>query len=594
MLRRAIFPLLLLLVPALPAAAQQHQLPEWARGCIWYRIIPDRFWNADSGNDATERDLFPDGRRRWSRSAWTANWYELTETERAFSESFYVCAPLRQYGGDIDGIIARLPYLDSLGVDGILLTPPFEAGSYHKYDIISYHHIDRHFGPVVPVDTALLRRERPEDPKTWYFTAADRKFLELVRALHERGKKVVVDVQFAHVGANFWAFRDLLEKQEKSVYADWFYVDEWDRPETPEVSEFRYKSMWGISAFPVLRRDSLALARGPRDYIFASVRRWMDPDGDGNPSDGIDGWRVELAGELSPAFWGEWMAMVRAINPQCFVMGGPMPGGAPTPFHVEDNDIFTRNVSLFFLNERITPTQLDNAVATMHGGDYLQADAHMNRIGNHETDRLASMCVNRAVAYETANSFETNPAYLLRPPSTAEELRRRQLLLLFQFTCPGSPLIYYGDEAGMWGGDDPDCRKPMLWRDLEFDDECARAVNGDTASYPVRVDSSVSARYHTLIRLRREHIALRQGAMKTMLLDDVRMLYGYERNSGADRAYLLFNLSNVAQECRLPMRDVPAGARVDAPLEGLRFFTEREGLVLVVPPLSGTILIPAI
>jgi glycosidase len=319
----------------------------------------------------------------------------------------------------------------------------------------------------------------------------------------------------------------------------------------------------------------------------------MDPDGDGNPSDGIDGWRVELAGELSPAFWGEWMAMVRAINPQCFVMGGPMPGGAPTPFHVEDNDIFTRNVSLFFLNERITPTQLDNAVATMHGGDYLQADAHMNRIGNHETDRLASMCVNRAVAYETANSFETNPAYL-RPPSTAEELRRRQLLLLFQFTCPGSPLIYYGDEAGMWGGDDPDCRKPMLWRDLEFDDECARAVNGDTASYPVRVDSSVSARYHTLIRLRREHIALRQGAMKTMLLDDVRMLYGYERNSGADRAYLLFNLSNVAQECRLPMRDVPAGARVDAPLEGLRFFTEREGLVLVVPPLSGTILIPAI
>jgi cyclomaltodextrinase / maltogenic alpha-amylase / neopullulanase len=587
--------LLTLLIPAPPLLrCQTYAIPDWARGCVWYRIIPDRFRNADTANDPVERDVFPEGNFRWAKSDWTANWYRRSITELLYSESFAITAPLRQYGGDFDGIISRIPYLDSLGINAVVLTPPFEGTSYHKFDITSYHHVDRHFGPQVQVDTAFLSREKADDPKTWYLTAADRKFVELIKALHDHGIRVMVDVQFAHVGANFWAFRDLLQKQEKSTYANWFYVEDWDRPETPLVSEFRYRSMWGITAFPVLRRDSLGLATGPRDYIFSSTRRWMDPNGDGNPSDGIDGWRVDLTSEISPVFWKDWMKHVLSINPQCLVIGAPAGENVPTPFHMEDNDVFGRHVSLFFLNERISPTQLDNAVVSLHGeGDYTVTDAHVNRIGDYETARVASMCVNRAVPYGAKDSWQANPSYVLRRPAAADR-RLQQLLLLFQFTCPGSPLLYYGDEAGMWGANDPDCRKPMLWPDLEYEKECSLQVSGDSAVSPVAFDSSVYGMYRTFLRLRKDHIALRQGAMKTVLLDDVRMLYGYERHSGADRVYVLFNMSNTPQECRVFMKDVPSGARVDAVLEGLQFFTEKDGLSIILPPRSGTLLLPAL
>ncbi len=575
-------------------AAQTREIPEWARGIVWYRIVIDRFCNGDRENDPTSVEVFGDKSPQWSVSTWTGNWHELTQAEKLNSDSFYDNAFLRQYGGDIAGIRARLGYLKSLGVNGLLLTPVFEANSSHKYDVNSYHHVDPRFGPRTDLDTAYINREKPDIPQSWIWTPADRAFLEFLHVAHDSGFKVVVDLQLAHVGVNFWAFKDVLQKQEKSQYQGWFVINEWDRPETPFISEFAYKSMWGIKAFPELRKDSLGLIPGAREYVFASVRRWMDPDADGDPSDGVDGWWIELSDALSVYFWEQWLGFVRSINPSAIVIGAPLKEAAKSRryFDIEETDHFGRLASRWVLNRRITPTRFeaerDGARSSLSMSD---ADAQINMINDHETDRLASMCANRDLLYDTDNSPMRNASYRSDPPDEAAR-GLQKLLLVLQLTSPGSPLIYYGDEAGMWGGDDPDCRKPMLWSDSVFAREIQGCPKGEETGRPSAFDSVVHAWYGRLLQLRRDHIALRAGAMRTIVLDDERFLYGFARQAGADRVYVLINAGSSPQECRIPLGDTPEGARVDAPLHDLWFYAEKDGLQLVLPAESAVVLIP--
>ena len=562
---------------------------------MWYRVLLDRFENGNPANDPEAADLFPEHRRNWELSKWTENWYALSPTEQRNSEHFYDNAFLRQYGGDLEGVRNRLGYLKGLGVTGLMLSPVFESASSHKYDVHSYHHIDPRLAPHNAADTAYLNREQPDNPKSWYLTSTDRGFVELLQAAHDSDMKVIVDVQVAHVSVNFWAFKDLLHKQEKSAYGPWFVVTDWDRPETPFSSEFEYKAMFGVEAFPELRKDSLGLVQGPREYVFASIRRWMDPNGDGDPSDGVDGWRVELSSQLSRVFWEQFIGFVHGINPSAIVIGEPhpeMPKGKRL-FDIEVTDTFARLAHRLFLSSRCTPTGFESGMADLRGAlEPTAMDAQVNWIDNYETDRAASMCVNPALEYESMNSLVVNPGYDVRPPTREERVLQRMLILL-QFAYPGSPEIYYGDEAGMWGGDDPDCRKPMLWPDREYDDESAVLVNGRTERYPVRFDSTMFAYYNTLITLRRENIALRSGSISTIVLDDERFLYGFVRQAGANRVYVLFNAGMKKQECIIRLTDVPEGVRVDAPLQRLSYFTDREGLQLVLPPRTGMLLIPA-
>ncbi len=590
-------PVLLLLAAPVraQAPAQQWPVPDWARGMIWYKLIIDRFENGDPANDPTARDLFGEKARPWDISPWTGNWYMLSVKERMSSERFYDNAFLRQYGGDLEGLRTRLGYLKSLGVTGLQLSPVFESTSSHKFDAHSFHHVDSRLGPRGAADTSYLHREQPDNPKSWYMTAADRKFIEVVHAAHDSDMKVIVDVQFAHVSVNFWAFRDLLEKQERSAFASWFYVDEWDRPETPFASEFSYRSMFGVNAFPVLRKDSLGLVSGPREYVFAAVRRWMDPNGDGDPSDGVDGWRIELSHELSLLFWEQFIGFVKSVNPACLVIGAPHPESPKGKrlFDIEETNDFARLATKLLIGGRCTPTGFESGMAeqraSMESG---LVDAQINWIDNHETDRLASMCVNPGLAFETMNSFVVNPSYLIRKPKASERATQR-LLLLLQYTYPGSPVLYYGDEAGMWGGDDPDCRKPMLWPEHSFEPECAVELNGDPVRYENRFDSTVFSAYSTLLALRAAHVALRAGAMSTFLIDDERGLFGYTRHAGADRVSVVFNAGDTRQDCLIQLAGLPEGLRIDAPLQGLTYYYDRDGLALTIPPRTGLLLIPA-
>lgn len=585
--------MVLLAVMLAEGHGQHPDPPAWARGLTWYLLMPDRFANGDTLNDPKPEFLFDDDRIPWKVSSWTANWYERTVEEKMLHDSFTPAALLRQYGGDLDGLIGRLDYLDSLGVDGIILLPVFEARSAHKFDVSTLHHVDRHFGPLADIDTTFLNREQPADPLTWYMTSADRRFVDFIAEAHRRGMKVLMMAQFAHVGAHFWAFQDVLKKQERSEYGGWFRVHEWDRPETPYDSEFRYERMWNIDAFPAFRQDTLGLVSGPKEYVFAATRRWMDPNGDGDPSDGIDGWCVDLVQQLPDAFWQQWTAHCRSINPSALLVNfGFGTGLSAAPFDIDQSREFGRSLSEFLLNRLLTSTSFDSRMLSQRSRTTLQgSDVLFGLVDCHETDRLASMCVNDSLGYDRHNSLLTHPGYDLRPPDEHER-RLRRMLLLLQFTLPGAPVIYYGDEAGMTGADDPDNRKPMRWPGMDFAPENTFEVNGERLAFVPHFDSTLFNYYQALIRLRNTHAALRSGAMQTLLLDDHASLYAFVRSAGIEKVFVVVNASDTAQPCVLPYLGLPEGSRLDDPFLGVSFYTRRDAVSFVIPARTATLLIP--
>ncbi|MAT38517.1 MAG: hypothetical protein CL946_02810 [Ectothiorhodospiraceae bacterium] len=561
--------------------AQRPNPPSWTRGIHWYQILIDRFDNGNPENDPTGREVLGDTLYQWSVSDWTRNWYELTVQEKMYNTMFYPNAYLRQYGGDFAGIRQRLGYLKRTGIDALMLSPVFKAPSSHKYDVSSLHHVDEHFASKGEIDTTYLNRENPADPKTWYFTTADREFLDMVAAIHDTGMKVIVDVQFVHVNAQFWAFRDLLKKQEQSLYRGWFNVHEWDRAETPFESEFRYDCLWDTKAFPLFKTDTTGLAPEPREYVWGATRRWLDPDGDGDPKDGVDGYRVTLVENLPERFWYEWTAHVKSVNPEAVTIAEWIgdPSEAPECFDIIYTKTFAKAVTQFLLNKTSTPTAFDD-MYNQHFHTTANQDASILVVSDLETDRLASRCANADVKFEKNNTPQRNLEYKVREPNELERRLQQQCLIL-QFTLPGAPLIYYGDEAGMWGGDDPDNRKPMAWFDMEFDDESSFPLNADPSAWDAGFDSSMYSFYRTLIELRKEHIALQYGTMSTVVIDDEKKVYAYVRESGSDRVWVAVNASDEPQICPIRISGIEDGYYLADPFHSVRFRV-REGLIYPV------------
>ncbi len=289
-------------------------VPDWAADAVFYQIFPERFANGDPNNDPTRDTLeFPDGvPDSWQLSPWTGDWYVRADWERKLGPNFFENGVFhRRYGGDLQGVLERLDYLEMLGINAIYFNPLFYARSLHKYDGNSFHHIDPYFGPNPKGDLALMAKET-SDPKSWQWTAADKLFLELLRQAHARQIRIVIDGVFNHTGRDFFAFADLRERQQDSPYRDWYIVQAYDDPATPR-NEFRYKGWWGVETLPEFADSDEAdnLHAGPKRYVLDSTRRWMDPNGDGDPSDGVDGSRLDVANEVPPGFWREWNALVR-------------------------------------------------------------------------------------------------------------------------------------------------------------------------------------------------------------------------------------------------------------------------------------------
>ena len=505
--------------------------PDWAKHAIWYQVFLDRFRNGDASND------------RQPVRPWTSDWFTPSEWEGKDGQTFYKFFVFdRQYGGDIAGLEEKLPYLKDLGVNAIYLNPIFKAESNHKYNSESYVHVDDHFGTLGDYD-AVVATEDHNDPSTWKWTESDKRFLKFLKTAHAQGFKVIIDGVFNHVGTAHPAFQDVKKNGKKSRYADWFNITSWD--------PFKYEGWFGLDALPVFKKSKDGLASEQvKQYIFNVTRRWLDPDGDGDPSDGIDGWRLDVPNEIPAPFWVEWRKVVKSANPSAYITGEIWQRGDEwldgRHFDAVMNYEFARAVVAWVFDQKhkITPSEFDRRLRELRLAYPLEVTLVLqNLMDSHDTDRIASMALNPDRAYDNANRAQDNgPNYNNAKPGP-EEYRKARLAALLQMTYVGAPMVYYGDEVGMWGSDDPTCRKPMLWEDLQpYDKPEENFVMRDQLAY-----------YRQIIALRNAHPALRTGSIQTLLADDEEDVWAFLRTDRDEQLVVIANSSSAEREVTVPL-----------------------------------------
>ncbi len=594
---------------------KSETVPAWAHEAVFYQIFPERFRNGDPSNDPTYESLETpvEGRvpESWAVTPWTSDWYARAEWEKEMApENFYGSVFDRRYGGDLQGVVDKLPYLDSLGVNAIYFNPVFYARSLHKYDGNSFHHIDPYFGPDPEGDFALMAEET-SDPETWHVTAADSLFFALLEQAHARDIRVIIDGVFNHTGRDFFAFADLRENQEDSPYADWYIVESFDDPATPDTSEFAYEGWWGVETLPVFADNAAGddLHPGPKQYVMDATEKWMDPNGDGDPADGIDGWRLDVTNEVPIGFWQDWNARVRELNPDAYTVTEIWEEASD---FIEEGDFsatmnyyaFAFPAKGFLVDYELRPEafgEMLNERRTAY--DVPVRYALQNLFDSHDTDRLASMIVNAGrEPYEEPERFDYDwgsrvsprytDAYLVRAPNE-EERQIQRLAALFQMTYVGAPMLYYGTEAGMWGADDPDDRKPMLWPDLDYapeaKDPLGRAREADTVAF----DHDLFSFYRDIIALRNEHDAFQEGDFEVLSANESG-LFVYRRATAQDTFIVALNRSNATQEMELALGDAdayqPIYATRDPGRLEVRVHEDGGRFQMALPPRTGLVI----
>lgn len=522
---------------AVPASAPapapaKFQPPEWAQHAIWYQIMLDRFRNGNPDND-------PDRVRPW-----TSEWFTPSPWEGRHGREFYESAYRRYYGGDLDGLERQLPYLRDLGVNALYLTPIFKAASYHKYNQTSYIHIDDHFGTKGDYDK-VAAQEDLLDPSTWQWTESDRRFLKFLRVAHSMGFRVIIDGVFNHVGTAHPAFQDVVAKRTASRYARWFDITLW--------GPLSYRGWWDHAELPVFKKAPEGYAAPEvRQHIFDITRRWMAPDGD--VSAGIDGWRLDVPNEVPLPFWLEWCPFVRSINPQAYITGELWRRADEwldgRSFDAAMNYEFARAVVawVFDRRQKISVHEFDRRLAELRQA-YPPAITRVvqNLMNSHDTDRLASMAFNPDRPYNELNRPQAEGVHYNNAKPSADAYARARLAAFIQMTYIGAPMIYYGDEVGMWGAADPTCRKPMLWKDLEpYERPEENHVMDEQLEH-----------YRRIIALRNAHPVLRTGAFETLLCHDQADVWAFLRGDGGEQAVVAINASHESRIIAIPL---PAGS----------------------------------
>lgn len=503
--------------------------PDWAKEATWYQLMPDRFRNGDPSND-------PEQVRPWK-----SDWYAPSPHEEGGELGLWDWHIYkRQYGGDLAGVMEQLDHIASLGVTALYFNPVFEAESHHKYEATDYRHVDAELGMGEDWEQ-VNAREDLRDPSTWQWSPSDKLFLELIAACHERGMKVVIDGVWNHVGQRHPAFADVRERGQESPYRDWFDVTSWE--------PFRHNGWAGFGDLPVFRKSADGLASAEVEaHIHAVTRRWMDPNGDGDPSDGVDGWRLDVPMEIAMPFWERWRTLVKSINPEAYLSGEVWDRADAwlngTRFDAVMNYRFADAAVAWigFDARKLTVSELDRRLAELRLAYPAEASyALMNLVDSHDTDRLVSMYLNPDRRYDADNREQDGVPYDNRRPDPIH-YRRARLTALLQMTSLGAPMIYYGDEVGMWGPDDPSNRKPMLWKDLG-------AYEGGREN---RVDDEHLAHYRRVGQLRRAHSALRRGSFETVLCDDAQDLFVFLREDASERVLVALNAGSDPARFELP------------------------------------------
>lgn len=437
-------------------------LPEWAKGIVYYQIFPDRFCNGEKEND-------PAGCMPWGTKPSRENYM----------------------GGDLNGIIQKIPYLQELGVECLYLNPIFEGDFNHKYATTDYFQVDPIFGTN---DT----------------------FKRLVEECHKVNIRIILDGVFNHTGVHFKQFRDVLEKQEKSEYAEWFYINRYPL----QITHKDYECVGAYKWMPKLNTANPTV----RTFIIGVMDYWIREYH-------IDGWRLDVADEVDPSVWEEARRVIKERYPDIILLGETWGyGGKMLRGNQLDgvmNYLFRNSVRDYYGKEVITALEFDNQINRMLAAYKEETNLVMyNLLDSHDTERFLYFCKG--------------------------DKKRLKLATAFQMMFPGSPAIYYGDEVGLTGENDPDCRRCMIW--------------DNTA------DEELRLWYKKLIAVRKEHTCIKSGKYRTLIADERTNTFAFARFQGKDSCYVILQKENSKEAVRCPVLE--NGVYVDL-LSGKEYISEK-------------------
>lgn len=412
------------------------------------------------------------------------------------------------FGGDLQGILNRIGHLNELGVNAVYLTPVFLSPSNHKYDTINYREVDPHFG-----DKELLRK--------------------LVQECHDRGIRVMLDAVFNHAGEQFEPFQDVLEKGEQSEYKDWFHLGEF--PVSVQDGVPNYETFGFFGHMPKLNTAHPDV----KEYLIETAVMWMQETG-------IDGWRLDVANEVDHQFWRDFRIAVKQANKDALIVGEVWSDSLRwlqgDQFDSVMNYPLTDLVLSFFAERSISAAQFAEQMNRLLMRYPQQTNETLfNVLSSHDIPRVMTRC--------------------------GGDIGRLKQAVVYQLTTMGLPCVYYGDEFGMEGGDDPDCRRCMVW-DEEYQ-------NKDIFDF-----------YKLLIALRKERHALRSGRFRVLLAEADSGSLVYERLDGKEHFTVWMNRSDEPVELTHPMieggwRDALTGEEIDNPDDKLVISLEPNGYRIV-------------
>ena len=526
--------------------------PDWAKGAVMYQIFTDRFYNGDKSNDVETNEYYYIG----DYSQRVTNWdkYPANMGVREF------------YGGDLQGVMDKLDYLQDLGVEVVYFNPLFVSPSNHKYDIQDYDYIDPHYGKIVDdggevlpngvTDNSQATKYKKRTTGLKNLEASNELFIKLVEELHRRGMKVILDGVFNHCGSfNKWMDRERIYEGEED-YEPGAYVS----ADSPYRSYFRffkegpenwpyngnYDGWWGHDTLPKLNyEDSVKL----ENYILYIGRKWVSPPYN------VDGWRLDVAADLGRSneynheFWQKFRRAVKDANPNALILAEHY--GDPSDWLKGDEwdtvmnyDAFMEPVTWFLtgLEKHSDEAReellgnIDNFIGSMahHMSNMLTPSLQvaMNELSNHDHSRFL-----------TRTNHMVGRVEHLGPEAANEYVNKAVMreAVVMQMTWVGAPTGYYGDEAGVCGFTDPDNRRTYPWG---------------------HEDQELIAFHKEAIRIHKEHPALKTGSLK--ILGGEENILSYARFKGHDRIIVVINNRSERAEVKVPVweAEIPIKCRM--------------------------------
>lgn len=526
--------------------------PDWAKGAVMYQIFTDRFYNGDKLNDVETNEYYYIG----DYSQRVTNWdkYPANMGVREF------------YGGDLQGVMDKLDYLQDLGVEVVYFNPLFVSPSNHKYDIQDYDYIDPHYGKIVDdggevlpngvTDNSQATKYKKRTTGLKNLEASNELFIKLVEELHRRGMKVILDGVFNHCGSfNKWMDRERIYEGEED-YEPGAYVS----ADSPYRSYFRffkegpenwpyngnYDGWWGHDTLPKLNyEDSVKL----ENYILYIGRKWVSPPYN------VDGWRLDVAADLGRSneynheFWQKFRRAVKDANPNALILAEHY--GDPSDWLKGDEwdtvmnyDAFMEPVTWFLTGMEKHSDEareellgnIDNFIGSMahHMSNMLTPSLQvaMNELSNHDHSRFL-----------TRTNHMVGRVEHLGPEAANEYVNKAVMreAVVMQMTWVGAPTVYYGDEAGVCGFTDPDNRRTYPWG---------------------HEDQELIAFHKEAIRIHKEHPALKTGSLK--ILGGEENILSYARFKGHDRIIVVFNNRSERAEVKVPVweAEIPIKCRM--------------------------------